>query len=87
MDYQVLFNIILGLAGALFGFILNAVWNSLKDLEKSDKDLADKVSKIEVLVAGQYVTREELERVMNTLFNKLERMLEKLDTKQDKTSS
>lgn len=83
MDQSFL-NWIFGLANIAFGFILKIMWDSYKDLKKADSDLADKVNSIEVLVAGQYVKRDDFERVANALFAKLDKIMDKLDTKADK---
>lgn len=58
---------------------------ALKDLQLEDKQLAEKVSKIEVLVAGDYVKKEELSKMTDALFAKLDRIEDKLDGKVDKT--
>jgi hypothetical protein len=76
-DFQVAFNIAFALAGALGGFVLHALW-------QADKDLADKVGRIEVLVAGQYIKRCEVETKLDAIFRKLDRIEEKLDDKADK---
>lgn len=81
---QTLFNIILGVAGVLGGFLLNAVWQAVKDLQHADKELADKVGKIEVLVAGAYVKRDEFERTIGRLFEKLDQIEMKIDGKADR---
>ena len=60
------------------------MWDSYKTLKQTDKELADKVSNIEVLVAGQYVKREDFVQVTNQIFSKLDKILDKLDTKADK---
>ncbi len=49
-----------------------------------DTILVDKVQKIELLVAGKYVTREDMEKMISALFAKLDKIDVKLDTKQDK---
>lgn len=54
------------------GFWVKVIWDSLKDLRSTDLQLADKVGKIEVLVAGKYVTREEFDRAIQRLFQKLD---------------
>jgi len=81
---QELFNIVVGVAGALGGWWLKVMWETLKDLQTADKELMDKVSKIEVLVAGAYVKREEFDRALNRLFEKLDHIDAKLDSKADK---
>lgn len=81
---QELFNIVVGVAGALGGWWLKVMWESLKDLAEQDQRLAEKVSKIEVLVAGAYVTREEFDRAIVRLFDKLDHIELKIDAKADK---
>lgn len=81
---QVIINWLLASFGALIGFLLNAVWQAVKDLQTADKDLAGKVSEIEVLVAGDYVRREEFNQTVTALFSKLDRIEDKIDKKADK---
>lgn len=81
---QIIINWLLAGFGALIGFLLNAVWQAVKDLQKADTTLADKVGKIEVLVAGAYVKRDEFDRVLNRLFEKLDHIEAKIDKKADK---
>lgn len=81
---QELFNIAVGVAGALIGWLLKVVWEALKDLQEQDQKLAEKVGKIEVLVAGGYVKREEFDRVILRLFDKLDHIEQKIDGKADK---
>jgi hypothetical protein len=83
-DYQVLFNIVIGILGAMGGWMLNTMWVSLKDLQAADTKLAEKVSAIEVLVAGQYVTREEFTTTMNAMFMKLDKIQDTLNNKVDR---
>lgn len=83
-DYQVLFNIVVGILGVIGGWWLNAVWISLKELQMADKDLAEKVGAIEVLVAGRYVTREEFNNVVNQVFSKLDRIIDAVNQKADR---
>ena len=83
-DYQVLFNIAASIVGMLVGIVLTMVWSMVKTLQSADIVLADKVQKIEVLVAGNYVTRPELEKYIQAMFHKLDIIEEKLDKKVDK---
>lgn len=81
---QVVVNWILGGVGGLMGFILSAVWQSVKDLQVADVTLAEKVQSIEVLVAGSYVKRDDLDKLTVALFAKLDKIESKLDGKADK---
>lgn len=83
-DAQFIFNIVIGVAGALGGWWLKVVWDALKDLQEADKALVDKVGSIEVLVAGRYTTREEFDRNLNAVFVKLDRIYELLSQKADR---
>ena len=77
-------NWFFGLINLALGVLMKMIWDSYKDLKKTDKELADKVGNIEVLVAGQYVKREDFAQVTNQIFSKLDKILDKLDTKADK---
>jgi hypothetical protein len=64
----------IGVIGVLGGWTLNTVWAAVKDLQQADKELAEKVGQIEVLVAGRYVTREDFNQVLNQVFERLDRI-------------
>ena len=81
---QTFFNIAVAVAGSLGGWWLKVLWDAVKDLQSADKELAEKVSSIEILVAGQYVKRDDFDRVANAIFAKLDKIMDKLDTKADK---
>lgn len=84
MDSQSIINWAFAALGALISFILKVIWDAVKDLQTSDKELADKVQHIEVLVAGQYVKRDDMDKLGNAIFLKLDRIESKLDGKVDK---
>lgn len=83
MDQQ-LFNIVIGVAGALGGWWMKAMWEGLKDLQKTDYELTQQVNNLQILVAGQYMRREEFDKVGQAIFAKLDRIEDKLDKKVDK---
>lgn len=82
---QTIINWLMGLLSMLFGFLLRTVWQAVKDLQTSDKQIVEKVNSIEVLVAGQYVKQDEFNRLSDAIFKKLDRIEEKLDKKEDKS--
>lgn len=84
MDFQDLYNTAMGFVLALGGWVMRVIWDNLKDLRTQDTALAEKVSRIEVLVAGEYVKKDELERAVQRLFDKLEHIEMKIDRKVDK---
>ena len=81
---QTIINWLLAGFGALIGFLLNVVWQAVKDLQAADKVLAEKVGNIEVLVAGAYVKKDEFTQSINALFAKLDKIEDKLDKKADR---
>lgn len=83
MDQSV-FNIAVGVAGALGGWWMKAMWEALKDLKAADDKLTKEVSDLKVLVAGDYVRREMFDRLSDAIFTKLDRIEGKLDSKADK---
>ena len=84
MDFQVLFNVAMGFIMTLFGWFLRVSWDALSKLQQQDRELADKVAKIEVLVAGEYVKKDDFDRVIERLFDKLDHIELKIDQKADK---
>lgn len=83
MDQSFL-NWVFGIVNIAIGAFMKVMWDSYQDLKKTDKELADKVSSIEVLVAGQYVKRDDFNTVTTQIFAKLDKILDKLDQKVDK---
>ena len=81
---QLVFNIIIGALYLLAGWVMKIIWDSLRDLRTADTILAEKVSTIEILVAGSYAKRDEVDRMASAIFMKLDRIEEKLDRKADK---
>jgi len=81
---QSVFNIAVGIAGALGGWWMKAMWEALKDLKTADDKLTKEVSDLKVLVAGDYVRRELFDRLSDAIFAKLDRIEMKLDGKADK---
>lgn len=84
MEQQV-FNIAVGVAGALGGWWMKAMWDAVKELKVAHERLADQVSDLKVLVAGDYVRREMFDRLSDAIFTKLDRIESKLDGKVDKS--
>ena len=84
MNEQQFFNVAFAIIGALGGWWMRVMWQSLKELEQQDSKLADKVGNIEVLVAGQYVKRDDMNRDIATIFAKLDRIEDKMNKKVDK---
>ena len=83
MDMQTSFNIAVGIIAFLGGWVLNSLRDSIQSLQKSDTELATKVQSIELMVAGSYVKRDDLDKLTVALFAKLDKIETKLDFKAD----
>jgi hypothetical protein len=81
---QTIINWVLAGFGGLIGFLLNAVWGAVKDLQTSDKAMSEKLSALEVMVVGHYIRRETFDDVLNRIFHKLDMIELKIDKKADK---
>ena len=81
---QTVFNIIATVAGFLGGWWLKVMWEAVKDLQAADKVLVEKVSSIEILVAGNYMTKSDFDKIGAAIFAKLDKIEDKLDRKVDK---
>lgn len=84
MDSQDFINLALGAISFLGGWVVKNLQDSMKSLQDADERLATKVQAIEVLVAGQYIKREDFDKTVSALFTKLDRIEEKIDRKVDR---
>lgn len=78
---QVVFNIVVGVAGALSMFILAAVWSRLGKLEESDEKLAGNIAAMHILVAGEYIKRSEISPQLENIYTELKNIRADLATK------
>ena len=81
---QTLFNIVVSLCAMLGGWMLKSVQSSLEHLQATDMELTNKIQAIEVLVAGNYVKRDDMQKMQDAIFSKLDRIEAKIDRKVDK---
>lgn len=78
---QELFNLIVGVAGALSGWWMKAIWEAVKDLQKADTHITNEVTSLKVLIVGEYVKQDTFDKTMNALFAKLDRIEDKADAR------
>lgn len=79
MSTQELISTLLAICIAGLSWFLVTLWNSVKALGEADKETTKNIQKLEVLMAGKYIPREEFEQKLNSVFEKLDRTYEKLD--------
>jgi predicted phosphodiesterase len=78
---QDLINFLIAVLGVGLGWWMKMLSDTHKDLRAEDERISEKVQKIEVLVVGDYMRREELAKLMDALFAKLDRIESKVDNK------
>ena len=81
---QTMFNIVLSISGFLGGWVLKVIWDAVKDLQVADKVLVEKVATIEILIAGNYMSKTDFDKIAIAIFAKLDKIEDKLDKKADK---
>jgi chaperonin cofactor prefoldin len=74
---QDFFNIILGSAMAILGWLGKTMWEAVQDLKRDIKD-------IEVELPTYYVRKDELDARLDKLEIMLSKIYDKLETKADK---
>lgn len=83
-DTQWLINFLLGIVLAGISWWNKTMWSELKETRRRIHDQAGEVNKLQILVAGTYVTRQEMEKSMHimtqTVMNRFDRMEDKLDS-------
>lgn len=77
MEFQTLFNALLGLMAILVGWYLRAVWDAVSNLQKDVKE-------IERHVPDTYVRRDDYQLDIAEIKSMLIRIADKLDNKVDK---
>lgn len=76
MSYQEWFNILTALVGALGAWWMKTIWDELRENRKANKENGDRMQKIEVLIAGEYAKKSEIEALSRELFKKLGKLEE-----------
>jgi len=84
MGWQEAFNTLVGVGLVVLGWLLKNMTDAIKDLRIKDDTLADKVSSLDTKMAGEFVHKDDLQRLSDAIFKKLDRIEEKLDRKVDR---
>tara|TARA_R110001606_G_scaffold192959_2_gene340659 strand:+ start:354 stop:635 length:282 start_codon:yes stop_codon:yes gene_type:complete len=70
--------------GATVSAIIATIWDTVRDLQKEDKLITEKLSAVQMLVVGDYVKKPDFDRVIDRLFKKLDKIDQSLTEKQDR---
>lgn len=76
VDYQVLFNIVLTLAAALGGWVLNSITTNIRELTSNLRQLEQEHRK----TREEYVTKVDHKNDLDGLNRRFDRIDDKLDT-------
>ena len=71
MSYQDYFNVLLGMVTCLGGWWMKAIWGAIQKLEDTDQQTLAKASAIEVLIAGNYARKSEVESSMSKIVDRV----------------
>lgn len=73
-DLQTALNVGLGGSSAVMAFFLKMLWDAYKRLLDEDLRLSREVSTLQVLVAGEYVKRDQFDAKIDAVFKKLDKI-------------
>lgn len=75
---NIVLNVLLCVGAILLTHLLTSLRETVNQLRSADQTLSGQISAIQVLVAGQYITRQEfrteVDKLGEALFRKLDRM-------------
>lgn len=74
---QNLINLLIGVVGAIVGWVLKVVWNAIQDLQQDMKD-------IEKELHTEYVSKNDFHTALDEIKQIVQRIFDKLDNKADK---
>lgn len=63
-NLQLIFDALIVALFGLLGFIGNLCWSAIKELRLAHLVLIEKITDLQVLVAGDYVKKSDLDRAM-----------------------
>ena len=77
MEFQSLFNILVGAGLTVIGWFARELWDATQNLKKD-------LQKLELNVSDNYVKKVDIAARFDKIENILERLFDKLEAKQDK---
>lgn len=90
MDYQVVFNIALGVIGTVAGWLFKLVHGKIKDLETEINDLEEnheddhrevvqRINDLALSLPDKYVNKNDFDNLVKTMHHRFDKIEEKLD--------
>lgn len=85
MDYQVLFNILVGMVGFLGGWVLNNLSKAIERLDADVREMPKQYVSKEDWKSAMIDMKEEMRAGLTKIDNTLNTIFSKLDKKEDKS--
>ena len=82
---QTILNMVFGALLVISGWFIRIVYDTMKDLQATDRHLTEELGEIKVLVAGNYITRPEFDKKLDAMFRKLDDIHTVVHNKADRT--
>ena len=83
-DAQLLINLGFTLFGVVLAIVINQIFKGIKEVRDDSAKVGDTVHNLSVTLPTKYVSKEDFQYIIDALFQKLDRIEEKLDRKEDK---
>lgn len=91
MDYQVVFNIALGLIGTIGGWFFKAVYDKIKELESEINDLEEnheddhrevieRINNLALSLPDKYVNKNDFNNLAKVMHHRFDKLEEKIDS-------
>lgn len=74
MDYQVLFNMVLGAGSVMGSWIFKTMWSSIDGLKVENSALKAKINAIELDMARNYTRKDEIDTALSRIMEKVSRI-------------
>jgi hypothetical protein len=84
MNDQTLINALFALSGSLGGWWLKTMWAAIIRIQIEQAAISLKFAESAVLISNEYAKKDDLDRLIDAIFKKLDRIEDKLDGKVDK---
>ena len=91
MDYQLIFNIALGVIGTIGGWFFKAVYDQIRDLEDDLEDLqseheedhrevVQRINDLALSLPDKYVNKNDFENLAKVMHHRFDKLEEKIDS-------
>lgn len=79
VSFQLMFNFVCFVAGAGVTWWVKTIWQSVVKLQAEDAVLTERVHQVELLVAGDYAKKDDINVLIGRVFQKLDKIEAKIE--------